>query len=66
MGRIVAPTLIVWGAQNPFGDIPEAHRMNDSIPGSRLEIFGECGHWPQHEHAARFNRLNLDFLGEAR
>ncbi|MFC5754226.1 alpha/beta fold hydrolase [Actinomadura rugatobispora] len=66
MGRITAPTLIVWGAQNPFGDVPEAYRMRDAIPGSRLEIFGECGHWPQHEHADRFNALNLAFLAEGR
>jgi len=64
MARITAPTLIVWGAQNPFGDVPEAHRMQESIPGSRLEIFGECGHWPQHEHADRFNKLNLGFFLE--
>ncbi|MDL5155166.1 alpha/beta fold hydrolase [Actinomycetospora termitidis] len=62
MARIEAPTLIVWGAQNPFGDVPEAHRMQESIPGAKLEIFGECGHWPQHEHAARFNDLALTFL----
>jgi len=62
MGRITAPTLIVWGAQNPFGEIPEAKRMNASIPGSRLEIFAECGHWPQHEHADRFDALNIAFL----
>ncbi|ROO87105.1 2-hydroxy-6-oxonona-2,4-dienedioate hydrolase [Actinocorallia herbida] len=66
MARITAPTLIVWGAQNPFGDVPEAHRMNASIPGSRLEIFAECGHWPQHEHAAKFNALNLAFLAEGK
>jgi len=62
MARIVAPTLIVWGAQNPFGDVPEARGMHASIAGSRLEIFGECGHWPQHEHAGRFNDLALEFL----
>ncbi|MPZ83606.1 MAG: alpha/beta fold hydrolase [Actinophytocola sp.] len=62
MSRIVAPTLIVWGAQNPFGDVPEARRMHASIAGSRLEILGECGHWPQHEHATRFNDLTLAFL----
>ncbi|GAF48306.1 alpha/beta fold hydrolase [Rhodococcus wratislaviensis] len=62
MSRIGAPTLIVWGAQNPFGDVPEAHRMQESIPGSTLEIFPECGHWPQHEHADRFNELALKFL----
>ncbi|MBP2365389.1 alpha/beta fold hydrolase [Pseudonocardia parietis] len=62
MGRITAPTQIVWGAQNPFGDVPEAHRMQESIPGSALEIFPGCGHWPQHEHADRFNDLALKFL----
>jgi 2-hydroxy-6-oxonona-2,4-dienedioate hydrolase len=62
MGRITSPTLIVWGAENPFGQIPEAERMNAAIPGSRLEVFPECGHWPQHEHAARFNELALKFL----
>lgn len=62
MAAIKSETLIVWGAQNPFGDIPEARRMHASIPGSRLEIFGECGHWPQHEHADRFNALTKEFL----
>jgi 2-hydroxy-6-oxonona-2,4-dienedioate hydrolase len=62
MARISSPTLIVWGAQNPFGQVPEAEHMNAAIPGSRLEIFAECGHWPQHEHADRFNALALDFF----
>ncbi|MGW0043523.1 alpha/beta fold hydrolase [Rhodococcus sp. NPDC003348] len=62
MARITAPALIVWGAQNPFGDVPEANRMQESIPGSQLEVFAECGHWPQHEHAGRFNDLALKFL----
>jgi 2-hydroxy-6-oxonona-2,4-dienedioate hydrolase len=62
MARIASDTLIVWGAENPFGDVPEARRMNESIPGSVLEIFPECGHWPQHEHAERFNDLAIPFL----
>jgi 2-hydroxy-6-oxonona-2,4-dienedioate hydrolase len=62
MARIGAPTLIVWGAENPFGDIPEAERMRQSITGSLLEVFPECGHWPQHEHSDRFNELAVKFL----
>jgi 2-hydroxy-6-oxonona-2,4-dienedioate hydrolase len=62
LGRIAAPTLIVWGAQNPFGEIPEARRLHRAVPGSRLEVFERCGHWPQHEHADRFNALNVGFL----
>jgi 2-hydroxy-6-oxonona-2,4-dienedioate hydrolase len=63
MRRITAPTLIVWGRDNPFGSVPEAERMHGLIEGSRLEVFDQCGHWPQHEHAECFNELDLAFLG---
>jgi 2-hydroxy-6-oxonona-2,4-dienedioate hydrolase len=65
LGKITAPTLVVWGHQNPFGDVPEARAMQEAIPGSRLELFGECGHWPQHEQHEIYNRLSLDFLAGA-
>lgn len=65
LGSITAPTLVVWGRQNPFGDVPEAHAMHQAIPGSRLELFDGCGHWPQHEDAPRFNALSLEFLASA-
>jgi 2-hydroxy-6-oxonona-2,4-dienedioate hydrolase len=65
LARIDVPTLIVWGRQNPFGEVPEAAAMHQAIPGSRLELFDECGHWPQHEQAEQYNRLSLDFLASA-
>ncbi|MGH9138697.1 MAG: alpha/beta fold hydrolase [Acidimicrobiales bacterium] len=58
------PTLIIWGHQNPFGDVPEAEKMHASIPGSRLELYAECGHWPQYEHDEIYNPMSLGFLGE--
>ncbi|RFS84430.1 alpha/beta hydrolase [Actinomadura spongiicola] len=64
LARITAPTLIVWGRKNPFGDVPEAQAMHEAIPGSRLELFDDTGHWPQHEQAARYNPLSLAFLAE--
>jgi 2-hydroxy-6-oxonona-2,4-dienedioate hydrolase len=63
LARIKAPTLVVWGRQNPFGGVPEADAMANAIPGARLELFERCGHWPQHERAERFNELSLAFLG---
>lgn len=57
-------TLIVWGNQNPFGDVPEARKMHEDIPNSRLELFDDCGHWPQHEQADRYNELAIGFLNE--
>ena len=62
LARITAPTLVVWGRENPFGDVPEAELMHEAIPGSRLELFAECGHWPQHEHADRYNTLSIELL----
>jgi 2-hydroxy-6-oxonona-2,4-dienedioate hydrolase len=65
LGRITQPTLIVWGRENPFGEVPEASAMHENIPGSRLELFERCGHWPQHEQAERYNAISLEFLRKA-
>lgn len=66
LAKIKAPTLIVWGTNNPFGGVAEATAMHENISGSQLEIFNECGHWPQHEHADHFNALSIDFLNRHR
>ncbi|MBB5782918.1 alpha/beta fold hydrolase [Nonomuraea jabiensis] len=65
LAAISQPTLIVWGRKNPFGDVPEATAMHEAIAGSQLELFEECGHWPQHEQAARYNPLSLSFLAKS-
>jgi 2-hydroxy-6-oxonona-2,4-dienedioate hydrolase len=66
LAQIAAPTLIVWGRNNPFGDVPEANDMHQAIAGSELVLFDECGHWPQHEHAEHYNTISLDFLAKHR
>ncbi|MFF4625135.1 alpha/beta fold hydrolase [Nonomuraea jabiensis] len=65
LARISQPTLIVWGRQNPFGEVPEAAAMHEAIPGSQLELFEQCGHWPQHEKADLYNALSLSFLAKS-
>ena len=62
LGRIRAPTLVIWGRENPFGDVPEAQNMHECIAGSRLELFDQCGHWPQHERHDLYNPLSIGFL----
>ncbi|WP_216896877.1 alpha/beta fold hydrolase [Nocardia alni] len=64
LARIAQPTLIVWGRKNPFGEVPEATAMHEAIAGSRLELFEDCGHWPQHEQAAEYNPISLEFLSK--
>ncbi len=65
LAQIVAPTLVVWGRQNPFGDVPEARALAAALPVSELQLFDDCGHWPQHERVDLYNPLSLGFLKAA-
>ena len=56
------PTLIVWGARDPFIPVRHAHAAHTAIPGSRLEIFEGAGHYPHCEAPARFLRVLLEFI----
>ena len=56
------PFLIVWGERDPI--IPaehgrEAHRL---VPGSRLELFPDAGHFPHLDDPLRFVRVLEDFI----
>ena len=62
LGQIKAPTLVIWGRNNPFGEVPEAAKMHEAIAGSELELFDDCGHWPQHERVELYNPLAIEFL----
>ena len=56
------PALIVWGRRDPL--IPAAHGefAHGVMPGSRLEIFEEAGHFPHLDEPVRFAAVLRDFL----
>jgi pimeloyl-ACP methyl ester carboxylesterase len=56
------PTLIVWGTRDAIIPVAHAHGAHAAIPGSRLEIFPDAGHFPHCEAPARFARTLLDFV----
>lgn len=56
------PTLIVWGARDPFIPVRHARHAHATIPNSRLEIFEGVGHYPQCEAPARFVSVLRDFV----
>ncbi len=62
LNSITVPTMVVWGHDNPFGDVPEAAKMHEAIAGSRLELLDRCGHWPQHERHEAYNPISIEFL----
>ncbi len=56
------PALIVWGRRDPLIPVEHAAVAHRGIPGSRLEIFDDAGHFPQLEQPVRFARVLIDFI----
>jgi pimeloyl-ACP methyl ester carboxylesterase len=56
------PTLLVWGALDTVIPVAHAHAAHAAIPGSRLEVFEQSGHFPHHDEPVRFARVLSDFL----
>lgn len=63
LGEITAPTLIVWGRDDRFVPMDIGLRLLWNMPNAEMHIFNRCGHWAQWEHADKFNRMVIDFLG---
>jgi pimeloyl-ACP methyl ester carboxylesterase len=56
------PTMIVWGARDGIIPVDHARRAHAAIPGSRLELFEQVGHFPHCEAPERFARAIADFV----
>ena len=56
------PSLIVWGRRDPLIPAIHAEAAHELMPGSRLEIFEDVGHFPQSEAPDRFTDVLLDFV----
>jgi haloalkane dehalogenase len=64
-GRLAAmrvPTLLLWGAGDPFAPVGAAHRFARELPGARLEILDDLGHFTFDEDPARTAGLVVEFL----
>jgi pimeloyl-ACP methyl ester carboxylesterase len=60
------PTLLVWGGRDAIVPVAHAHRAHAAMPGSRLEVFDEAGHFPFHTDPHRFVAVVEDFLSTTR
>ena len=63
--RVVAPTLVVWGADDRW--IPPAHadRFVAAVAGARKIVIPDCGHVPQEEKPVALLAAVSQFLEEA-
>jgi pimeloyl-ACP methyl ester carboxylesterase len=56
------PTLIVWGERDALIPVAHAYAAHAAIPGSRLAIFADAGHFPHCEAPERFAETLIEFI----
>ncbi len=53
LGRITAPTLLIWGERDRFIPREEQERLAAAIAGARLVVYPDTGHMPHWERPER-------------
>ena len=62
LGALGVPTLIVWGAKDEFAPVGGAHRFHKQIPGSRLVVLDDAGHFVMEDDSERVGNELRTFL----
>lgn len=64
--RIAAPTLVVWGEDDPLVPVRDAWTFGDLIPDARVVVYEDTGHVAMLERPAAFNALVAEFFAAER
>lgn len=56
------PSMVIWGRHDPLIPVSHADVAHKGLPGSRLEIFEDAGHFPQLYDPFRFAAIMRDFI----
>jgi pimeloyl-ACP methyl ester carboxylesterase len=56
------PLMLVWGERDRIIPISHGHQTHARVPGSRLEVFPDSGHFPQLDEPRHFSDVLLDFM----
>lgn len=65
LGKITAPTLILWGADDPVASPLAATRAREELARARVEPLEPCGHLPMFEQAEAFVEAIDGFLAHS-
>src|SRR3954462_11374815 len=58
------PTLIVWGDRDPTLPVEHGDEAHKLIPGSRMEVIPDAGHFPMLDDPYQFARLLRGFIAD--
>lgn len=61
LAKVQAPTLVLHGREDKVVPVQCGWMLANAIPKAEFHLFGQCGHWVQTEHRARFLQLVRDF-----
>ena len=62
LGRIRAPTLVLWGASDGVVTPDYGRAYAGLIPGAQFELIEDAGHHPEQEQPERFVERVAAFL----
>ncbi|GAA1588952.1 hypothetical protein GCM10009678_84160 [Actinomadura kijaniata] len=65
MGRVAAPTLVLWGGEDRFDKPWQAAAMAGRIPGATSRVLPGCGHNVHEDCPAQANPVIAGFLNGA-
>jgi haloalkane dehalogenase len=63
LGALGVPALIVWGAKDEFAPVGGAHRFHKQIPGARLVVLDDAGHYVMEDDPGQVGAELASFLG---
>jgi pimeloyl-ACP methyl ester carboxylesterase len=56
------PTLVVWGAHDPYIKVEYAERQRETFPGAEVVVLEESGHWPMWDAPEEMEAAIVPFL----
>ena len=56
------PFLLIWGERDSIIPVAHGRATHAALPGSRLEVFADSGHFPQLDEPERFIETLIDFI----
>ncbi|MEO0410033.1 MAG: alpha/beta hydrolase, partial [Cyanobacteria bacterium P01_A01_bin.135] len=63
-GSITAPTLVLWGMDDPWQKAEDGQRLAGEIPGALFQPLHGASHWVQQDAPEAFTAAVLGFLRE--
>jgi len=63
LAQLGVPTLLLWGADDPFAPVAGAHRFKREIPHAELRIVEGAGHFVFEDAPGETAAAVTDFLG---